>query len=167
MIALTPVSVSSITSLKSDVMRTARPAAPRCCVDGGCRQLKNVLDNLASEIWTAGAFKPTQPHPHPTPQSRCGWSLGVLRVCAEFGGWLWNAEDKQGFVVFHLDASRHHAQWECDETGTPPSQLLEHYRHAAAAQARGEPVEAVLKYVPQTTGKRVLAESGLCQKYAS
>ena len=94
-------------------------------------------------------------------------SLGVLRVCAEFGGWLWNAEDKQGFVVFHLDASRHHAQWECDETGTPPSQLLEHYRHAAAAQARGEPVEAVLKYVPQTTGKRVLAESGLCQKYAS
>ena len=93
-------------------------------------------------------------------------SLGVLRVCAEFGGWLWNTEDPQGFVVFHLDASRHHAQWECDEKGLPPSEMLENYRRAAAAQARGEPVEAILPLVPQTSGKRVLAESGLCQRFA-
>ena len=68
----------------------------------------------------------------------------------------------QGFVVFHLDASRHHAQWECDETGLPPSKLLDHYRQAAAAQARGLPVEAVLPLVPMTSGKRVLEASGLC-----
>ena len=86
--------------------------------------------------------------------------VGVVRR------WLWNTEDPQGFVVFHLDASRHHAQWECDEKGLPPSEMLENYRRAAAAQARGEPVEAILPLVPQTSGKRVLAESGLCQRFA-
>ena len=95
-------------------------------------------------------------------------SLGVLRVCAEFGCWLWNTDDPQGFVVFHLDASRHHAEWEGKANGLPPSEMLHNYRKARELQALGMPVEAVLPLVPQTTGKRVLAETmaGLCQRPA-
>ena len=91
-------------------------------------------------------------------------TLGVHRVCAEFGGWLWDVEDSRGFVIFHLDASRHYAQWEVEEKGLPASQMLTNYHQAVAAQAAGLPVEAILPLVPQTTGKRVLAESGLCQQ---
>ena len=91
-------------------------------------------------------------------------SLGVLRVVAEFGTWLWNTDDPQGFVVFHLDASRHHARWECEATGLPPSEMISNYRTARERQAMGLPVDAILPLVPRTTGKRVLAESGLCQE---
>ena len=42
--------------------------------------------------------------------------------------------------------------------------LLENYRAARRAQAAGLPVEAVLPLVPETTGKRLLAASGLCQR---
>ena len=42
--------------------------------------------------------------------------------------------------------------------------MLTNYRLAAAAQARGELVDAVLPLVPLTRGKRVLAELGLCQE---
>ena len=39
-------------------------------------------------------------------------SRGVLDVAAEYGGWIHNLEDPQGFLIFHIDSagpSVHHA----------------------------------------------------------
>jgi hypothetical protein len=135
-------------------------------------------ENTLGEYMLALAKRSPPPPPPPPPADgeppaaaaeeggSAAVSLGVQRVVAEFGGWLWNVEDPQGFLVFHLDSGRHYAQWERDEKGLPPSPMLENYRKACAAQAAGAPVEAILPLVPQTTGKRVLAATGLCQARA-
>jgi hypothetical protein len=59
-------------------------------------------------------------------------SKGVLRVCAEFGNWLWHPEDGRGHLIFHLDSGKHYAAWEQHERGLPPSPLLDEYRAAVS-----------------------------------
>eukprot|EP00961_Rhodomonas_salina_P183285 2473936-Rhodomonas_salina.1 len=62
-------------------------------------------------------------------------SGGVLRVCAEFGGWIWGLEDPAGYLIFHLNSTGHYARWEQDAKGLVASPFLASYHHAVAAQA--------------------------------
>jgi len=48
--------------------------------------------------------------------------LALFQVCAEFGGWLWNPEHPQGYLIYHLNSTGHYAAWEREQKSlsSPP-----------------------------------------------
>ena len=62
-------------------------------------------------------------------------SKSVLKVNAEYGGWIWNVDDPLGYLIYHLNSAGHYARWERELNSLPESPFLAIYHQAVAAQS--------------------------------